>query len=84
MTFDDVICGVLLEKENAKKKGLVWEGQEIGWCRVIHYEYLKKNDDCSVTLESVKDGFTFTKNPTSDYNGEYFMGNKKYKLNNSN
>tara|TARA_R110002167_G_C12531625_1_gene639166 strand:+ start:598 stop:942 length:345 start_codon:yes stop_codon:yes gene_type:complete len=74
----NTICGVLLEKENAKKKGWVWEGQQIGFCRVIHYEYLKKNDDCCVILQSVNDGFTFTKKETSDYNGEYFMGNKKY------
>ena len=80
---------VLLEKHDAKKKGWVWEHENVGWCRVIEYEYLKETskrnpnkytDKCKVKLEPVEnDNPSFVKN-VMDYNGDYFMSNKKYKL----
>ena len=82
--MNTLISSILHERDENKKNGLVWEGNDIGWCKVVEYEYLNKvsvinknklTDECRVTLEDKnKDRFTKV---VWDINGEYFMGNKK-------
>lgn len=80
------MCKLLLEKDDAKQKGWVWDYEKLGWFRVIKYEFLKQTskrnpnkytDKCKVTLESVEnENANFTKN-VMDYNGDYFSSYKK-------
>ena len=82
--MNTLISSILHERDENKKNGLVWEGNDIGWCKVVEYEYLNKvsvinknklTDECRVTLEDKnKDRFTKV---VWDIDGEYFMGNKK-------
>tara|TARA_R110000868_G_scaffold237256_1_gene491837 strand:- start:21 stop:278 length:258 start_codon:yes stop_codon:yes gene_type:complete len=82
--MNTLISSILHEREENKKNGLVWEGKDSGWCKVVEYEYLNKvsvinknklTDECRVTLEDKnKDRFTKV---VWDIDGEYFMGNKK-------
>ena len=69
-TMTNTICKIMIEKDDAKKKGWVWESighvnkPEIScWCRVIDYEFLKQtsmqnpnkyNDKCRVVLQNVE------------------------------
>ena len=84
------ICKILLEKDDAKKKGWVWDDNR--WRRVISYTFLKETskqnpnkytDKCKVTLQEVEnDNSSSIFKTVYDYNGDYFNSYKIYKKQN--
>ena len=78
---------ILLEKDDAKKKGWVWDDNS--WRRVISYTWLKitskqdpnkYTDKCEVVLREVEnDNSSSIFKKVYDYNGDYFNSYKIYK-----